>query len=257
MLAWPLMADYDPGSYGAIFAPVYDDWYGKRMNPEAAASFLASFAGTGHVLELGIGTGRVALALADRGIPVVGIEGSAAMADVLQAKLRGQDVRVQIGNFADMQVSGKFSLIYVCFSTLFLLPSQSEQIRCLRNVARHLTRDGSFVLDAFVPDASRYVNQQSVTLEDMSGAAVRLDVARHDPVEQRIESSRLVLGGDKVKVYPYSVRYAYPAELDVMAMLAGLRLSERYGGYGRTPFGPTSISHVSVYKLAVAEKTVT
>jgi SAM-dependent methyltransferase len=217
------------------------------MNPETTASFLAPFARPGRVLELGIGTGRVALALAAHGITVAGIEGSGVMAGILRSKPHGSEIPVTIGNFADVPAAGEFSLIYICFSSLFLLPTQDEQVRCLRNVARHLTRGGRFILDAFVPDVTRYVNRQCVSVEEMNDTGVRLDVACHDPVEQRIQSSRIVFGNDGVKVYPYTVRYAYPAELDVMAMLAGMRLSERYGDYDRSSFGPTSVAHVSVY----------
>jgi SAM-dependent methyltransferase len=249
VLASPSMSDYDFESYGATFASVYDSWYEERMNPEMTVSFLASMASGGLVLELGIGTGRVALALADRGIMVTGVEGSAAMIGMLREKPRGPDLSITIGNFADVPVAGRFSLIYMCFSTIFLLPNQAEQIRCLRNIARHLAPDGCFVLDAFVPDTTRYVNQQCVSLEDISDARVRIDVAHHDPVEQRISSSRVVFGGNEVKVYPYALRYAYPPELDVMGMLAGLRLRARYGGYDRSPFQAGSTSHVSVYAL--------
>lgn len=246
------MSDYDFGFYGATFAQVYDSWYDNRMNPELTASFLASFAQCGRVLELGIGTGRVALALANRGIMVTGVEGSAAMVDALRKKPHGSDLPVTVGNFADVPVTGQFSLVYICFSTIFLLPTQSEQIRCLCNIAQHLAPDGYLVLDAFVPDVTRYANQQCVSLEDINGTRVRLDVARHDPVEQRIESSRVVLGENEVKVYPYTIRYAYPPELDVMAMLAGLCLRERYGDYDRTAFRAASVSHVSVYGLGCA-----
>jgi SAM-dependent methyltransferase len=249
VLALRVMSDYDYGFYGSTFAGVYDAWYDERMNPETTASFLSSFASAGRVLELGIGTGRVALTLASRGIGVAGVEGSAAMVDVLRSKPGGSEIPVTIGNFADVPVSGEFSLIYICFSSLFLLPSQAEQIRCMRNVAAHLAPGGHFILDAFRPDVTRYVNSQCVSVEDMSDREVRLDLARHDPIEQRIQSSRVVLGDQGVKVYPYTVRYAYPAELDVMAMLAGMRLSERYGDYDRQPFRPTSAGHVSIYTV--------
>lgn len=256
VLALRPMQDYDFGSYGAVFAPVYDSWYDGRMNPDKTVSFLASIAHAGQVLELGIGTGRVALALADRGFIVTGVEGSAAMVDRLREKPHGSELDVTVGNFADVPVTGQFALIYMCFSTLFLLPSQAEQIRCLRNIARHLTTGGCFVLDAFVPDVTRYVNQQCVSLEDISDARVRIEVARHDPVEQRIDCSRVVLGENEVKVYPYAIRYAYPPELDVMGMLAGMRLQARYGDYDRAPFRAASAAHVSVYALDCAQDAV-
>src|SRR5207244_1031418 len=121
------------------------------------------------------------------------------------------------------------------FSGFFLLPSQAGQIRCMRNVVKHLVPDGLFVFDAFVSDAGRYVVNQSVSLEDADAGHVRIEVARHDPIAQRIEATRVILAESGIKLYPYSVRYATPAELDAMATAAGLGLVDRFGGYDRRP----------------------
>jgi hypothetical protein len=155
---------------------------------------------------------------------------------------------VIVGDFADVGVEGKFSLIYAPFTTFFALPSQAEQIRCLRNVESHLEPDGWFVLDAFVPDVARYRNGQSILVHHVGSMEILLEVARHDPIAQRVESAHIVITDVGVRIYPVVLRYAWPAELDVMAMVAGLTLSERCNDYDRRPFNAFSMHHVSLYR---------
>jgi hypothetical protein len=154
-----------------------------------------------------------------------------------------------MGNFADVAVDGVFSLVYIPFTTFFALPSQAEQIRCLRNVASHLEPGGSFVLDAFVPDVRRFHLGQAVSVPTVEADRVMLDVARHDPVGQTIHSSHILLTGRGVQLVPVVLRYAWPAELDAMALVAGLSLAARYADYTRRPFEATSGRHVSIYRL--------
>jgi SAM-dependent methyltransferase len=244
------MEGYGPATYGDAIAEVYDEWYETRLDPAAAVHLLAELAGSGKALELGIGTGRVALPLAGRGVAVSGIDASEEMVARLREKPGGAEIPVTIGNFADVPVDGAFSLIYVPFTTLFALDSQAEQIRCLRNVAGHLLPGGHFVMDAFVPDLSRFQNEQSITAQHVTVKSVMLDVSRHDRVKQRIESSHVVIGRDGVRLYPVLVRYAWPAELDAMALAAGMELQARYADYDRSAFNSASIRHVSVYRLA-------
>jgi SAM-dependent methyltransferase len=240
---------YRPATYGDRIAEIYDDWYTSRMDPSDAVDLLAELAGDGRVLELGIGTGRVALPLAARGLEVSGIDASQAMVDKLREKPGGKAIAVTFGNFADVAVDGVFSLVYVPFTTFFALLSQAEQIRCLRNVAARLEPGGSFVLDAFVPDLGRYQNNdQGVFAQEVGADHVRIDVTRHDPVEQRVDSSHVVLSERGTHIYPVALRYAWPAELDAMAMVAGLVPVERYGGYDRRPFDRSSTHHVSIYR---------
>jgi SAM-dependent methyltransferase len=243
------MEGYGVATYGDLIAEVYDEWYSTRMEPTGAAELLAELAGTGRVLELGIGTGRVALPLAARGVRVSGIDASTEMVARLRAKPGGTEIAVAIGNFADVDVEGSFSLIYVPFTTLFALESQAEQIRCLKNVASHLEPGGHFVMDAFVPDPSRFHDHQSVSAQQVTLDAVMLDVGRHDPVTQRIESSHVVISPDGVRLYPVSIRYAWPAELDAMAQVAGMELEARYADYDRSAFTAASGRHVSIYCL--------
>jgi hypothetical protein len=238
---------YGPTTFGERFAGIYDE-ISQREDTMATVAFLAGLAHGGPALELAIGTGRVALPLAERGIRVDGVEISPEMIAKLRAKPGGDQISVTIGNFADVPVPDTYRLIFVVFNTLFNLLSQDDQVRCFENVAAHLTDDGSFVVEAFLPDLKRFPNGQYVEAEYVGVDEVRLDVCRHDAVTQRLEENHVFLsnaGG--VRLYPVITRYAWPSELDLMARIAGLRLKERWGGWNRERFTSTSTSHVSVY----------
>lgn len=242
------MKDYDPSTYGDRISEVYDNWYESRLDPSDAVELLASIAGSGRALELGIGTGRVALPLAGKGVAVSGIDASEAMVARLRAKPGGDRIEVAIGDFADVDVAGTFSLIYIPFTTFFALGSQEEQVRCLGNVANHLEPAGHFVMDAFVPDLERYGETgQATTTQMVTVDSVLIDAVRHDPLNQIIEGHHVVMTEKQTKLYPLHLRYCWPSELDLMAQLAGLALVERFEDYDRTPFGATSGRHVSIY----------
>jgi len=211
--------------------------------------FLASIAGKRRVLELGIGTGRVALPLAARGFNVCGIDASPKMVAQMRAKPGGDSIAVEIGNFADVKISGKFSLIFVAFNTLFMLESQDEQIRCFSQVARHLIDDGVFVIEAFVPDQSLFDRGQRVAVSRVEADEIQLDTSLHDRSTQSTRAAHVVISQSGVQIYPIRIRYAYPAELDVMARLGGMRLRERWENWKREPFRAQSPTHVSVYEL--------
>jgi cyclopropane fatty-acyl-phospholipid synthase-like methyltransferase len=237
-------------SYGEETAEIYDAEpdAGQREETEASVSFLERLSGGGPALELAIGTGRVALPLAARGVRVDGIDFSPSMVAKLRAKPGGDQLAVTIGNFADVAVQGSYRLIFLVFNTLFNLLTQDEQVRCFENVAAHLTDDGAFVVEAFVPTfLTRLRDDQYVNAEALAVNEVWLDVGRHDPVTQRLEESHVVLSREGVRVYPIITRYAWPSELDLMARIAGLRLKERWGGWKREPFTASSSRHVSVY----------
>ena len=241
------MEGYEPiTSFGEDAAEIYDA--SPRGDEAATVAFLEQLAGGGPALELAIGTGRIALPLAARGIRVDGIDLSPAMVAKLRAKPGGDQISVTMGDFADVPVPGTYRLVFVVFNTLFNLLTQDDQVRCFENVAAHLTDDGSFVVEAFVPAyLSRLRNDQYVDAEAIGVDEVRLDVGRHDPVTQRLDESHVSLSRDGVRLYPIVTRYAWPSELDLMARIAGLRLTERWGGWNREPFTSTSASHVSVY----------
>jgi len=242
--------DYDASTYGENIAEVYDERYARyaRADTDETVECLATLAGKGPVLELGIGTGRVALPLAARGIEVHGIDASPAMVAKLRAKPGGDRIPVTIGDFADVGVSGEYSLIFIVFNTIFALLTQEDQIRCFRNVAAHLAMDGSFVVEAFVPDLQRFDRNQRLALEGIDPDQVRIEASQHDPVNQSVVSRHIVVSDRGIRSYPLKIRYAWPSELDLVARLAGLHLRDRWGGWHREPFTASSPSHVSVYK---------
>ena len=239
---------YDASTYGERIADVYDAWPRLPATTERAVECLASVAGRGPILELGIGTGRIAFPLLQRGFAVHGIDASPAMVARLRAKPGGDRIPVAIGDFAAMAIAGRFSLIFVVFNTFFGLLSQDDQVRCFAGVAEHLTDDGVFVIEAFVPDVTRFTHGQRVGATNVSADSVLLETSIHDPVAQRVHSQQVVISERGVQLYPVVIRYAWPSELDLMARLAGLRLRERWGGWGREPFDASSGAHVSVYE---------
>jgi SAM-dependent methyltransferase len=247
------MPGYRPQTYGDEIAEVYDEWMRGRYSAEAgeaAAEFLAGLAPGGTALELGIGTGRVALPLAARGVAVHGLDASEAMVARLRAKPGGADLPVTMGDFADVPVDGEFDLVYVVFNTFFALLSQEDQLRCARNVAARLRPGGRFVIEAFVPDLTLFDGGQRVQVSDLGLDRVRLDVSQHDGNAQTVVTQHLVFGPDGLRMYPVRIRYAWPSELNLICRLADLHLTYRYGGWHREPFGPTSGGHVSVYTKA-------
>jgi predicted TPR repeat methyltransferase len=233
-------------TYDEACAEVYDQWFGSCE--EAAVDRLAELAGAGRVLELGIGSGLLALPLAARGVDVHGIDLSPAMVAKLRAKPGGEAIPVTMGSFADVAVAGEFSLIFAAFNTFFALQTQDEQVRCFENVAAHLADDGAFLIEARVPahihalPENQYVHAEEVGVDE-----VWLDVAKYDPVTQRLEETHVRLGAGAVGLFPIVTRYCYPSELDLMARIAGLRLRERWGGWSREPFDARSELAVSVY----------
>jgi SAM-dependent methyltransferase len=242
---------YEPSTYGERIADVYDD-HPNMPETEGCVEFLAGVAGTRRVLELGIGTGRVAIPLAARGLKVAGIDASPAMVGKMRAKPGGDPIQVEIGNFADVKINGRFSLIYIVFNTLFALESQEEQIRCFQRVARHLSDDGVFVIEAFYPDHSYFARGQRVGVSRIGLDSVFLETSTHDKTGQRTKAAHVVISESGIKVYPIQIRYAYPPELDLMARLGGMRLKARYANWDRSPFGPNSEKHISVYELVPA-----
>jgi SAM-dependent methyltransferase len=241
---------FEPSTYGDRIASVYDAWVAPAVEQttEPAVDFLAKLAADGSALELGIGTGRVAVLLAGRGVRVAGIDASEAMVAQLRAKPGGADLTVVVADFADVPIAGPFQLVYVVFNTFFALLDQEAQVRCFRAVAEHLEPAGRFVIEAFVPDPSMFDRGQRVSVTQVEVDRVRLDATRHDPVAQRVTSQHVLIGEEGLVLMPVQLRYAWPSELDLMARLGGLALEARYGGWTREPFTAASPSHVSVYR---------
>ena len=240
------MEGYGPETYGDRIADVYDALY-SGLNTEAAVDCLASLAGEGPVLELAIGTGRLALPLAERGLDVHGIDASEAMVAKLREKPGGDRIPVTMGDFADVGVDANYSLVFVAFNTLFALLTQDDQLRCFANVAEHLAEGGVFAIEVFFPDLARFDRGQRFQTTRLDAQRVMLDASQHHAVEQRVDSVHIVVTENGTRLYPVNVRYAFPAELDLMARLAGLELKERWGGWDREQFTADSPRHVSVY----------
>jgi hypothetical protein len=246
------MEGYGPETYGERIAEAYDDLFHPPTSAEDTVEFLAGLAGGGPALELAIGTGRIALPLAARGVEVHGIDASEAMVTKLRAKPGGDDITVTIGDFADVGVQGRYRLIAVVFNTLWALLTQEEQVRCVRNVADHLTEDGTFVTEMFVPDPARFDRDQRVQVRNIESRRVVLEASQHDAGNQRVSSQLIALqDGGGISMFPVELRYIWPSELDLMAELAGLRLRERWGGWKHEPFQPTGLC-ISVFEMARA-----
>ncbi|MEW6154436.1 MAG: class I SAM-dependent methyltransferase [Actinomycetota bacterium] len=238
--------DYDEGR-----AAAYDRAHAERFAeaPAVASALAALVPGAGRrVLELGVGTGRLALPLAERGFEVTGIDSSEAMVARLLAKPGGDRLGLVIGDFGDVAklVHGQFDLVFVAFNTLFELADQQAQVACFAGVAERLGPGGVFVVEAVAPDLTRL--DQTVTAVAAGADRTVLQATRHDPATQQVTGADVSFAPDgAVSVSPWSIRYASVAELDLMARLAGLRLVERWGGWHRQPFTAASAVHVSVY----------
>ena len=254
-LAWARLADstsavqdYEPVmSFGAETAAVYDEEEVRGDEAETVA-FLAGLAGTGPALELAIGTGRIGLPLAATGIRVDGIELSEAMVARLREKPGGADLAVTVGDMAEVQLSGRYRLVYVVFNTFFNLLTQDAQVRCFERTAAHLADDGGFVIEAGTPwwlhriDRGQYVDAQEIRPD-----RVTLDIGRYDAATQLYDESHVAISTTRIRLSPIVTRYCTPGELDLMARIAGLRLHYRSSGWQGEPFTADSSRHVSVW----------
>jgi SAM-dependent methyltransferase len=241
------MEDED-GYFGERVAAGYDE-SSEVFGPgavDAAADVLAELAGDGRALELGIGTGRIALPLAGRGVPVHGIDLSRAMVARLRAKPGGDAVGVTIGDFATTRVDGTFRLAYLIFNTIMNLTTQETQVACFRNVAAHLEPGGCFVIEVRVPDLRRLPPGQNVVPWHVSPE--RSVFYSYDVATQAMRGHYTEFTGGRGEYHSIPFRYVWPAELDLMAELAGMRLRDRWEGWTREPFTSESRQHVSVWQ---------
>jgi SAM-dependent methyltransferase len=216
---------------------------------EPAVAFLAALAGTGAgtgaALELGIGTGRIALPLSQRGVSVQGIDLSEAMVARLRSKPGGDRIDVTLGDFATTGVEGTFTLAYLVFNTIMNLTTQDEQVACFRNAARHLEPGGSFVVEVMVPNLRRLPPGES--FQPFSVTPTHLGLDEYDVVNQGLISHHYRLEGELFRLRSIPFRYVWPSELDLMAQLAGMTLKERWGDWSRARFSDESSGHVSVW----------
>jgi SAM-dependent methyltransferase len=247
------MEGYDPTTYGERIADIYDVWHPELADTEAAVAFLGELAGEGPVLELGVGTGRIAVPLANRdGLEVHGIEASEAMVAKLREKPGGNRVRTVVGDMVDVDVDGYgdgYRLVFATFNTFWMLLSQDDQVRCFENVARRLARSGVFVIEGSVPDPTTLARKRAVDAYRVTADMVVFEVTMRDTVAQRIDRQQVIVDADGFRLQPLAFRYVWPSELDLMARLVGMRLRERFSGWRREPYGRESRKHVSVYEL--------
>jgi SAM-dependent methyltransferase len=241
----------EDGYFGEDVAASYDDGFEGQFDPAVigvTAGTLAELAGGGRALEFAVGTGRVALPLAARGVDVHGIDLSRAMVARLRAKPGGDAIGVTIGDFTSTRVDGTFSLVYLVFNTIMNVTTQDGQVACFRNAAAHLSPGGCFVVEVGVPDLRRLPPGQTDVPFDAGHASWAFD--RYDTATQAMSSNYVNVKDGRGRFRSIPFRYVWPAELDLMAQLAGMRLYGRWAGWAREPFTSESGGHVSVWVKA-------
>jgi SAM-dependent methyltransferase len=241
---------YDPARYGEDHAGVYDRIYPSFPTADAVRRIAdLAFDRTGPVLDLGIGTGRLALPLTAAGVDVHGIEASPAMITRLRARPGGTAVRVWPADMAEWTIPERYSVIVCAVSTLFMLPERRLQASCLRAARRHLQPDGVVVIEAFVPDPARYDGEgRRIEIRHLDDTSLHLVVSSHRADAQFIEITHVLADADGLRRHPVTLHYATLRQLDDMAAAAGLELVDRAGGWDRRPYGPDTTDHVSVYR---------
>jgi SAM-dependent methyltransferase len=244
---------HDDGYFDEHVAARYDESAAEMFDSavvDPVVDLLVELAGTGRALELGIGTGRIALPLAQRGVPVHGIELSKAMVARLRTKPGGEDIGVTIGDFATTTVDGTFSVAYLVFNTIMNLTTQAAQVACFRNVAAQIEPGGCFVIEVGVPELQRLPPGETIRAFHVSETRWGLD--EYDVARQGLTSHHFEIVDGRLDRFSVPFRYVWPAELDLMAQLAGMRLRERWSGWKREPFTSESRKHVSVWEKVSA-----
>ena len=250
------MDGYGPETYGDGFADIYDDWYAEPTDTDACVARLTELARGGPVLELGVGTGRLAIPMAAGGLSVTGVDASAAMLDRLRAKPGGERVRVVLGDMADPPVdltdapgATGFTLVLVAYNTFFNLTDPARQRRCLERVATLLGPGGSLVLEAFVPVDGEH-RGGALDVRAVEVDRVVLSASRHDADRQVVSGQHVELTEAGIRLRPWQVRYLRPVQIDALAAEVGLELTGRWAGWDEESFDDTSPTHVSQYRRA-------
>jgi Methyltransferase domain len=237
------------GFFGERVAAAYDDESWSMFDPAVVgptADLLAELAGDGGALEFAIGTGRIAVPLAQRGVRVAGIDNSEAMLARLRGKPGAERIDAVVGDMATTRVDGEFSLVYLVFNTIFNLTTQEGQVACFENAAAHLPSGGRFVIEARVPELQRLPLGQTVL--PWRAEADGMSYYVYDVVRQGLSGRHYNFVDGRVEANPIEMRYAWPSELDLMARIAGMRLQDRWGGWEREPFTHLSPSHGAIYE---------
>jgi len=242
----------EDGYFGERVAARYDEESASMSVPEVVdptVDLLAELAGDGRALELAVGTGRIALPLAARGVPVAGIDLSRAMLARLREKPGAEAVEVTVGDMTTTRVEGTFSVVYLLFNTIMNLTTQDAQVACFRNAAAHLAPGGHFVIDVMVPDLRKLPAGQNLVPFHVGGTRWAFDIY-HDLTTQAMSSNYIEVVEGRGSYHSTPFRYVWPSELDLMARLAGMRLRDRWDGWSRAPFTSESGQHVSVWERA-------
>ena len=242
-------APHSDGQFGEDVASQYDESTEPEFDPDVIAAtvdFLAVLAGDGRALELAIGTGRIALTLAARGVPVAGIDLSRPMVARLQAKPGAESIEVAIGDYSTTVVAGAFSLVYLLYNTIENLTTQAAQVAAFRNAARHLAPGGTFVIECLIPDLRRLPEGATAVVFDIGERHWGID--EYDTANQGLISHHFTVVDGRVEYGAWPFRYVWPAELDLMAEMAGLRLRDRWSSWNRESFSSDSRKHISVWE---------
>jgi SAM-dependent methyltransferase len=239
---------FDPAAYGRTWAASYDELFEERDDTAAIASFVAALAPGGRVLEMGVGTGRLAVPLAAAGLKVTGVDASPEMLSRLHARPGSEQIEVIRGDFTTVDAGGPYDVVLIAFSSLFLVPSQAGQLACLANARRHLGPGASLVIEAFVPDHSRWLRGQNIAIGRLDDAGVSLKLSVHHPVDQVISTQDVSVDAHGTTLRPNLLRYIWPSELDAMALASGLRPVRRHADWAGAPFTAQSTVHVSVFE---------
>ncbi len=245
------MKGYDSSSYGDAFADVYDDWYPEVTDVGGTVDTVAELATGGSVLELGVGTGRVALPLAERGLSVVGVDASAAMLERLRAKPGSDAVRVELGDMARRLPPGPFDVVLATYNTFFNLTEATDQRRCLAMAHDVLRPGGRLVLETFVPTEGPDDATSGVTVRTIEADRVVLTVSRRDERAQRVDGQMVELTTAGVRLRPWSIRYLTPAQLDAAAAEVGLVVEARHADWRSGAFDPDGAHQVVRYRRPV------
>jgi len=241
---------HDAGAYGAQLADDYDTIYGGVFDTDGAVGCLFELADGGRVLEFGVGTGRIAVPLAGRGLDVWGVDGSQGMLDRLAEKPGGDKVTTICGDFAAAEADGPFDLVVLLVNTVYAMPTQDDQVRCFANAARHLAPGGRFVIEAWVPDPPRE-DGLGLKARRLGHGLAGLVIEDHDPSLQTLSTTQIVIDETgRTRSFPVVHRYAWPAELDLMARMNGMAFETRWADWHRRPFDARASDHISVWRKA-------
>ena len=241
------MKGFGPSTFGELNAEEYDALHDPGTT-DACVDLISELAGTGEVLELAIGTGRIALPLAARGLNISGFDASAEMLKILSDKPGGSDIQTWVADMTRFELDRKFDFAFLVFNTLYNVTTQQGQLACFKRVADHLRPGGRFLVEAFMPNREQFANNQAVRTKRVSFDSVWLEAVQHDPVAQTLNYQRIRITENGTQLKPLPMRYVWPAELDLMAELAGLRPVAHWGGWQKQALNASSDLYVIVYE---------